>query len=46
MGAAWSRHAMCESAFSIIAPGIITDCILRVDFLDEFEVIISFKGQC
>jgi hypothetical protein len=31
---------------SVIAPGMIADCILGPDFLDEFQVIISFKDQC
>ena len=31
---------------STIAPGMIADCILRPDFLDEFEIIINFKDQC
>ena len=30
----------------ITAPGMIADCILRVDFLDKFQVTISFKDQC
>jgi hypothetical protein len=31
---------------SIIAPGMIAVCILGPDFLDEFQVIISFKDKC
>ena len=30
---------------NIIAPGMIADCILGPDFLDEFQVIITFKDQ-
>jgi hypothetical protein len=31
---------------SMIAPGMIADCILGPDFLDEFQVIDSFKDHC
>ena len=31
---------------SIIAPGMIADCILRADFLDNLQVTISFEDQC
>jgi len=31
---------------SIIAPGMIAYCILGVNFVDEFQDIISFKDQC
>jgi hypothetical protein len=30
----------------IIAPGIIADCILGSDFLNKFQVTISFEDQC
>jgi hypothetical protein len=33
-------------SISIIAPGIITDCILGADILDDLQVIINFKDQC
>ena len=30
----------------IIAPGMITDCILGADFLNKFQVTIGFEDQC
>jgi hypothetical protein len=30
----------------IIAPGMIADCILGADFLNKFQVTVSFKDQC
>jgi hypothetical protein len=30
----------------IVAPGMIADCILGADFLDTFQVTVSFKDQC
>ena len=30
----------------IIATGMIANCILEADFLDKFQVTISFKKQC
>jgi hypothetical protein len=30
----------------IIASGMIADCILGADFLDKFQVTVSFKDQC
>jgi hypothetical protein len=36
----------CFEHNCIIAPGMIADCILGADFLEKFEVTISFKHQC
>ena len=30
----------------IVAPGIIADCVLGADFLNKFQVAISFEDQC